>query len=668
MTPKFDSNAMVNNDLEPGMTDHPSLDTFQTALDLQVAGQSAAAIQAYDKVIAEQPDHHRACYNRGIALAEGGRLADAMVSYALAAASRPDYPDAYVNLAALCDGLELYDKSLETLRLGALRCRPHAALHNNLGQALAGRGKLQEAMNAFSVALSAAPDLVPALMGLGKAAFELGQHTIAFEAFRKAEQTGGGADAINGIGAVLRATGRTAEAADEFRRAVECDPGNPDSHNNLGLTLRQQGRFGDAIDCFRSSLRLRPTSTAVHDNYLFCLQYDPTITPSDMAIESAEWVCHTREIVPLPPPKNIWQPHRRLRIGYVSPDFRQHACMYFLEPLIQAHDRRGFEIFCYAEVAVEDDLTRQLASTVDGWTNTYGMNDAQLAARIRADGVDILVDLAGHTGGNRLMAFAYRPAPIQLATLIGYAATTGLNVFDAILGDPYLTPQGSEAHFTEPVLRLPRIIAPFKPRADWPAPPPLELGAGFACVADPARIDGRTLALWEQILEGVPDTRLLLKHALFTDPAATCEWRSRLGKLSDRIDLEGIPGGWSRHMESYGRMAVVLDTPMHSGGTTVAIPLWMGVPVVTLAGPNSWQRFGATLVANAGLPDLVALDDTDYIAKAVMLMRDKALLQDLRANLRSRMAASPLCDATLHADDLSRTYRSLWCDACSDHA
>lgn len=643
---------------------------LRRAVELHLAGREAEAVPLYDDVVAARPKNWRALYNRGIALATLGRVAEAAASYRQALAAKPDHADAYLNLAGLIEAAGQRADAAALLRQGAGLCPGHAPIWNNLGKMLMDSGDAEGAAEAYLRAVTLDATLIPAHMGLGNAHFALHRVNDALACFQRilALQPSH-ASAMSSMGAMIRALGRVEEARQWFLRAIAADPNDPDAHNNLGLVLRQQGAFAEAIASFRRALALDPGKVYAHDNLLFCLQFDPAVTPQAMLAEARLWNNFVAGVAPLPPAPRSWEPERRLKVGYVSPDFREHACCYYLEPLIRAHDRAAVEVFCYAEVPLPDAVTARIRAGADHWRSSVGLSDAELAAAIRADGIDILVDCAGHTGGSRLVTFAYRPAPVQVATLIGYSATTGVAAFDYLLGDPYLTPEGCDADFSEPIVRLPDGIAPFLPRAHWPevGPAPADGPVVFGSVADPARLDRRTVALWRRLLERVPESRVLAKHGLFDDASARDAWRRRLGDIAGRVDLEGTPGGWGKNMDVYSRFSVVLDSPLHSGNTSVLIPLWMGVPVVTLAGANAWQRAGASILSHAGLPDLVAGDDDRYVDIAARLAADRPRLSRLRRELRAMMLNSPVCDARRAVGGIEAAYRRMWRRAVAAH-
>ncbi|MBF0094240.1 MAG: tetratricopeptide repeat protein [Alphaproteobacteria bacterium] len=578
--------------------------------------------------------------NRADALAAAGKTETAIASYEKLLTHWPDSVDVMVALSSLLIQTRRSDEAEPLLRK-ALAINPDdVGALTNLSLVLLMRGEADAALALGRRAAALPTADVAALLALAKSEHRLGHAVAALEAAGRAESLAKPGDAYvaDTTASMLTALGRVDEALERLRLALDTPQDIPPS--------------------IRSS---------VLGKLLFCLQYQPDLEPARMVDEARKWSRAAAEVVPLRPrAATSWDPGRRLKIGYVSADFREHACAYLIEPIIRHHDRSVVEVHCYAEVPVEDAVTRRIRADADHWLQTTGLDDATLVDAIRSDGIDVLVDLSGHTSDNRLLVFAHRPAPVQVATLIGYAATTGVAAFDCLLGDPYLTPPGCEEGFSEPIHRLPRIIAPFLPRGDW-SEPASEAPADivFACVSDPARVDGGTIALWERLLEAVPGSRILTKHNLFDDPAAREGWRQKLGAISGKVDVEGIPGGWAGNMDVYARSSVVLDPPRHSGGTSVLIPLWMGVPVVALSGRNSWQRTGATILANAGLPDLIARDEQEYVAIAARLATDRPRLDRLRRDLREQMRRSPVCDAPLVVGDIEAAYRSLWREACA---
>ncbi len=356
---------------------------------------------------------------------------------------------------------------------------------------------------------------------------------------------------------------------------------------------------------------------------------------------------------------------RRLRVGYVSPDFRHHAVAFFAEPLLAAHDRAQVSLHCYSETPTPDATTARFRALADGFVATVGMSDAALAERIRADGIDVLVDLAGHTGGNRLLAFARRPAPVMLETMLGLGTSAGLSAMDGFIADDRLVPATADAWFQGRAIRLPRIPLAYRPPDGMPppAPPPAPIvgHVTFGHFGRTVRLNERVIACWARILHAVPGARLALNSAPFAEASARADFQARFaahGIATERLDLVFTapqPATW----DAYGRIDVALDPFPHNAGTTTMEALWQGVPVVTLAGRPGVGRIGACLLHAVGLDGWVAEDEDGYVALAVRAAREAG---SLRAGLRARVAASPLLDAAGLAREMERVFRQRWED------
>jgi protein O-GlcNAc transferase len=624
------------------------------------------ALNAFDRAVALAPAEPG--LRRAIALLAMMAARPALAAGHLSKITAPTAED-LANLADCLAAADDYGGAINAYgRLLELRPDSVDALVALSGQLIKAR-RPAEAEPVLRRALALAPDDADALTNLGLVLLRAGEVESALTALeRAARHPQPPLAALVALSTALQQAGRFAEGAGVAQAALAQAPADQPHAACAAITaLAPLGRSAETADLLRRVLSA-PTAPppAIHSRLLLALQYLPDTTPDEMLAHARR---ANRPLVPAPPPppERSWAPDRRLRIGYVSTDFREHACRYYLEPLIENHHRSEVEVVCYAEVAHPDPVTRRFQASADLWRDTTGLDDHQLAELIRSDRIDILVDLAGHCGDSRLAVFAHRPAPVQVATLIGYSATTGLDDIDYLLGDPYLTPPGCEAGFSERIIRLPRIIAPFRPRADWPEPaPPSEGGpVVFGCLADAARVDDRMIGLWRSLLERVPDSRILFKQVQFDDPATREAWRSRLGDIAGRVDLEGIPGGWGRNMEVYSRLDIVLDSPLHSGNTTVLIPLWMGIPVVSLAGANSWQRAGASILGNLGVADLIAETDAHYLDIACGLAQDRSRRQDLRHRLRAMMRNSAVCDEGGVVADIEAAYRRIWREATS---
>ncbi|MEJ0019680.1 MAG: tetratricopeptide repeat protein [Acetobacteraceae bacterium] len=552
-----------------------------------------------------------------------------------------------------------------------------AELHANHAAILRKLGRLTDAETAARTALTLEPERVGAHNNLGNILRDAGRYEESGDCYRTAVRLEPGfTEAWINLSWVLTLGGRTQQGEAAARRAIACDPNNADGHNNLGLALTRQGRLAEAEAALRRALALRPDFALPHSNILFCLNYHPTMPASEIFAEYQRWDRqHAIALRPADPRfENDRLPHRRLRVGYVSPDFRQHAAALFAEPLLSAHDRSVIELYCYAEVAAPDAVTERFRVLADHWHNSVGLSDSDLAEQIRKDRIDILVDIAGHTAGNRLLAFARKPAPVQVTWLLGHGYTSGLSVMDAFLADDELAPPGAEALFSESLVRLSRIPLAYAPPTNMPdtAPLPARIKGyiTFGYFGRTVRLNDLVLSAWARILAALPSARLMLNSAPFSEPAGRDQMAARFATLGidrERLDLTCTtpqPRTWA----AYGEVDIALDPFPHNAGTTTFEALWQGVPVVTLAGRPSVGRFGASILHAAGLDSWIAQDVDDYVACAVEGAGDLEALSLLRAELRARVAASPLCDAAGLALEMEQAYRTLWQRWCVSHA
>ena len=425
----------------------------------------------------------------------------------------------------------------------------------------------------------------------------------------------------------------------------------------------------------RHALALRPDFALPHSNILFCLNYRPELSAEDIFAEYRCWDRqHALPLLPAHPSFELDRsPERRLRIGYVSPDFRQHAVALFAEPLLAAHDRSAVELHCYAEVPAPDAVTERFRALADHWHSTVGLSDEELAEQIRRDRIDILVDLAGHTAGNRLLTFARKPAPIQVAWLLGHGYTSGLSAMDAFLADAELAPHGfgwivqraalcACRAFRSPMRRRRRC------RTLRRCPRVANGCITFGYFGRTVRLNDAVLAAWARILHAVPGSRLMLNSSPFGEPAGREQMSARfeaLGIDPARFDLvytSPQPRTWA----AYGEIDIALDPFPHNAGTTTIEALWQGVPVLSLAGRPTVGRFGAAILHAVGLDDWVTNDVDAYVARAVTAAADIDALARLRAELRARFAASPLRDAAGLAREIEAAYRTLWRRWCKD--
>jgi protein O-GlcNAc transferase len=423
----------------------------------------------------------------------------------------------------------------------------------------------------------------------------------------------------------------------------------------------------EAVAAYEKAREIAPGSSQIYSALLFHRHYLSPVDPARLFDLHRAFGTMMQEAWPRPGADYPQTPdsERRLRIGYASPNLSRHSVGYFIEPVIRGHDRRHFEVFCYYDHALADDATRRMREAADGWRDIAGSDDEVVARLVREDRIDILVDLAGHSKGNRLGVFARRAAPVQV-TWLGYPDTTGLPAIDFRITDETADPApAAEQRHTENLLRVDGSFLCYQPPADAPVLRPREAGTPvvFSSFNNIAKVNAETLRMWGRILTGVPGSRLVLKSSSLKFPDTVdrvIDALERNGVEPARVDLRGWIGERQQHLDAYGEIDIALDTFPYNGTTTTCEALWMGVPVITLAGPVHMSRVGASILHCTDLDELVAHDDTQYVNIAIELARDEARRRTLRAELRTRLAASPLLDHAGFIGRLEAQYRHAW--------
>jgi predicted O-linked N-acetylglucosamine transferase (SPINDLY family) len=631
-------------------------------------GRSDDAIAHYRRLTELRPEDAVPHYNLGNAESQRGHLEEAVAEYRQALQLRPDFFEAHNNLGSALNRLGRSEEAAAAYQR-TIELRPDLAEgHNNLGTILHDLGRLDDAENCFRRALWLRPDYVSTHYNLGNVHRDQGRMGEAIACYRRTvELRPDHAAAHNNLGYALRAEGRLTEAIASFRRAIEAGPNSADALNNLGNVLRDQGQLDEAEATFRRALRLKPDLAVAHSNVLLVLHNRPGMTLAQLATEHSEY-----ERAFAGPLRQTWRPHensrdpdRRLRLGFVSPDLCRHPVGYFTIRFVEQLNRDSAEVVCYSDRLREDDLTARFRAAAALWRPVSGFRDERLTEQIRADRIDILFDLAGHTAGHRLLVFARKPAPIQV-TWAGYVGTTGLSAIDYLVADRFEIPPGAETHYTDRILRMPDDYVCYDPPAYAPPVGPLparERGhVTFGSFNYPAKIGPPVIAVWAEILRRVPGARLLLKYRSIDDPAIAgrlTELFAGHGIGPDRVEYRG----WSPSAEllrQYGEIDIALDPFPYSGGLTTLEALWMGVPVVTCPGETFAGRHSLSHLSNVGLTETIAGDLDQYIEGAVTLANDLPRLAALRAGLRERVASSPLCDGKRFADNLLRLLREAW--------
>jgi predicted O-linked N-acetylglucosamine transferase (SPINDLY family) len=597
---------------------------------LKDLGQFADALASYDRALAVDPTLAEAHFNAGNALSALGRSAEALDRYDRALAIRPGYVAVLVNRATAQGDLGRFDAALEDLDRAVATAPDFAEAHYNRGNALAALDRGVDAIASYDRALLLDP---------------------------------GHRAALNNRGIALQAARRFDAALASYERVLALDPNDADALNNLGNLRHEQGRIADALEAYDKAVRLRPAVAGPASNLLLLQNYMDEQSPAAALAAHRAWAA--RIVAPPSAPFPARRPGR-LRVGYVSADFRTHSVAYFFEPLLAHHDRAAVETFCYAQGRAADATTERLRAQADHWVPIGNLTDEQVAARVRADGIDILVDLGGHTGNSRLAVFAWRAAPVQV-TWLGYPNTTGLTVMDYRLTDAIADPVGTTDPFhTERLVRLDDGFLCYRPPFDAPAVAPTparERGfVTFGSFNHPAKLADATVAAWSALLARVPDSRLLLKAKAFEDETARRHHMERFvaaGAAADRLDLVGHIDDPQGHLAAYGRIDLALDPFPYNGTTTTCEALWMGVPVVTLAGDRHAGRVGASLLHRAGLDELVAGNRDEYVSLAAALAMDIDRIAALRAGMRDRLSRSPLLDGARFARAVEAAFRGM---------
>jgi protein O-GlcNAc transferase len=621
------------------LSQHPAhIDSMHNlALVARRIGQNDVAVDLLRRVIALRPNLPEVHCNLGNALKDTGRFDEAIAAYRQAIALKPSLPEAHNNLANALKDQGHLDEAISAYRQ-AVALRPgYAEAHNNLGNALRDQGRLDEAVVAYRQAIALRPNLP---------------------------------EAYNNLGNALKDQGQLDEAIDAYRQAIALRPDYAEAHNNLGSALRDQGRLDEVIAACRQAIALKPDYTEAHSRLLFTLRYHAGYDAAAIAEEQRRWNRQHAQPVRrfVVPHRNDRSPDRHLRIGYVSPDFRNHVVGRNLLPLFRQHDRRQFEIIGYAQVLRPDAMTRLFQQSADGWRGIVGLSDEQVAEQIRADRIDLLVDLALHTPDNRLLVFARKPAPVQV-TFAGYPGSTGLSTIDYRLSDPYLDPPGmDESIYSEQTIRLPDSFWCYDPLQDREISvnslPALERGVvTFGCLNSLCKINDDVLALWAQVMRQVENSRLLLLAPRGSHRQRTLD-RLRHERIDPgRIEFVSRQSGQA-YLELYHRIDLSLDSFPYNGHTTSLDSFWMGVPVVTFVGQTSVGRAGWSQLSNLGLTELAGRTPEQFVQIAVDLAGDLPRLSELRGGLRQRMEQSPLMDAAKFARNIEAAYRQIWRTWC----
>ncbi|MHB1239678.1 MAG: O-linked N-acetylglucosamine transferase family protein [Gammaproteobacteria bacterium] len=643
------------------------------ALLLVRAGRTAEAKKLLTEACRLEPKDPEAWFLRGALDEYLGAVGNAKADYLRAVSLRPSYTDALNNLGAVCELLGDLAEASDWYRRAADADRQSVAAHFNLGRLCGIRGNWIDAERHLRVAVGLAPHDPRVHFNLGIALKARGANTEAIEELRTALRLDPcNVNVGNVLGNALQAAGFLEEAVVCYRSILQTKPDFAEVYNNLGSALLAQARHDEAEQAYGRAVLTRPDWAGAWSNALLALNYMDR-DPSEVFAKHREW--GDRLGAPsqaLTRFGNSSDPDRPLRIGYVSGDFRPHSVAYFIVSILKHHNRPEFEIFCYSNVKSPDDTTAYLRGLSDHWRDIHELSDSDVVDMIRQDRIDILVDLSGHTAENRLPVFTYRPAPVQI-TYLGYPGTTGLSSMDYRLTDALADEVGiAEQWHTEELLRLPKGFLCYHPSPEAPEigalPSSISRHVTFGSFNNLAKINPDVVSVWAEILRSVPESRLMIKNASMSDRATRDRYHMLFathGIANERVDLCSRSSDIMQHLQFYNRIDIALDTFPYNGATTTCEALWMGVPIVTLAGKTHAGRVGVSLLSQVGLFDYVGADRESYVGIATRLCENPDQLYDLRRTLRDRMRVSSLCDADDFVGRIENAYRGVWRGWCA---
>ena len=643
-------------------------------------------------------DYHN---NLGVFLREARRFKEAETALRRAIEIAPGHLPAYASLAGVLDEMDRFDEAVAVCRDAVAVNPENDELHHNLGLQLHRAGEVKDAATVLARTVEMAPRAPEARNNLANVLMELGEQEAAEDSFREAVRLKPDyAAAWQNLGSLLVKMWRPKEAAECFqqaitldpqlvqahvnlaaaynllerqseaaksaRKAIEIAPDTVEAYNNLGVALRALGEHAGAEAAYRRTVELDPRYAIGHSNLIFALDFNDSYDIHDHQAERDRWnEQHGRPLAgEIAPHSNDPDPERKLRIGYVSADFRRHSAVNGFGPMIRHFDRNSFDVICYASNVEEDDVTNTLRDSATEWRACSRISHEQLAHLIRDDAIDILVDLSGHSAGNRLLTFARKPAPVQVHAW-GFATGTGLSAMDYFLTDRIVVPTSERGLYAEDIRDLPSHL-PYLPPEPCPEPAtgPFE-HKGFVTFGSYNRLEklsDSALDAWSAILRRVSDARLVVKCQAFDRDDAVVDFQRRLevaGIDRNRIDLLG-GDPQPEHLAKHNRVDLMLDAFPHAGGISTADSLWMGVPVVTLNGNTVAGRIGASALHAIGLDELIANDTTEYIDIAVRMARSPERLTNLRSSMRQRIVASPMGDMRQYVAAVEVIYRDVW--------
>ena len=639
---------------------------------LQFSGRIKEAADEAREVLRLQPMDAESHYAVALLLLQMGDAAGALPSARRASELAPRNAAILVTVSRIYSALKMAGEAMIAAERAIAVDPNHADAHIDRGQLLQNQGQLDKAIGAYQTGLKLSPQNRSALNNIGACLLLKGLAADSIPWFEKAAKVVPDSPLPpNNIGAAYKELGRIDDALQYYHRSIQLDPKYADAYCNVGGAYATIAEHGKAIDACREALRVNPSFAEVGSNLLFTTLSPGNWSKQQVFEEHRDWARRhesplATEVLSASVESRPRGPmSRRLKIGYLSPDFREHSIRYFMEPIFVTHDRSRFEVFAYATGRRRDEVSDRLKDEVDQWHSVSELTDKQLAELIRSHGIDVLVDLAGHTAENRLLVFARKPAPVQV-TYLGYPTTTGMSAVDYRLTDSIADPPGADEFYTEKLVRLPQAFFVYSDDPNKPLDSTLPADRNgiftFGSFNSFTKINDETLDAWADILLAVPNSRLLMKARPVDNPSTRqklLSFFSARGISSDRLDFRpwlSMP----EHIQLLGTgVDLMLDTFPYNGHTTTCQALWMGVPVVTRSGDSFRSRVGHTIMQHMNLMELVAGSWQEYHDIAVGMAADLPKLRNLRSTLRQKMIASPLCDAAGFTRSLEQAFTEM---------
>ena len=679
---------------------------FPKAIQYHRTGRLQEAKALYEQLHQEKPDHSDVLHLLGVVEAQLNNVPKAIELIKKAIELNPKQAAYYGNLANIYKSQQQFDKAIANYQHAVLLAPNYLDAYNQMGIIFSTLGKLSEAVSCFRQTQAIDPNNAEGHNNLGIVLRRQGKFKEAIECYEQALKLRPTyAEAHINLGIALEYQNRLGEAARCYNKAIHCNPNLSEAHNNLGNVLRLQGKLTEAAKCYEQALKLHPNYLdaaanlggilkdrglideaiqyyrqvltnyphvpSMHSNLVFTLNYSATLDRASILAEHEHFYQqHAANLTSLELlHQNSPEPNKKLKIGYVSGDFRSHSASYFTLPILKQHNHEKFDIYCYYTENRKDQVTETIKQLADHWLDCAHFSDDALAQRIREDQIDILVDLSGHTAGNRLLVFARKPAPVQV-TYMGYPSTTGIKTIDYRITDYYLDPEGT-IYGPEKPLHMPADLICYMPPDNTPSVnelPAKQKGyITFGCFNHYYKLNQPLLEVWAKILQRVPNAKLLLKSKVLANDSETQHYLETqlllLGIATERLiieDADPVP----QHLNAYHQIDIALDSHPYNGGTTTCEALWMGIPVVTWVGDIPPARVGLAHLSSLGLQELVAHTPEEYINICVNLANDWEQLNQLRQTLRQTMQTSPLMDATTFTQALEKRYRQVWQHWC----